>query len=85
MIKQANTTVDPINLSIILSNLKKKDRQCYFRSFKPRVETKRLDFLKFDKGIFTSFSRDHLDYHKTYKDYFSSKLILFKKLLKINQ
>ena len=27
-------------------------------------------------------SRDHLDYHKTFKDYFNSKLILFKRLMK---
>ena len=36
----------------------------------------RLDGLKFNLGIFTNLSRDHLDYHKTYKDYFESKLIL---------
>ena len=29
-------------------------------------------------------SRDHLDYHKSYKDYLNSKLYLFKKLLKKN-
>ena len=26
-------------------------------------------------------TRDHLDYHKTFKDYLNSKLILFNKLL----
>ena len=43
---------------------------------------KRLDYLKFDIGIFTNLSRDHLDYHKSFKDYLNSKLILFKKLMK---
>ena len=42
----------------------------------------RLDGLRFDTTIFTNLSRDHLDYHKTYKDYFNSKLILFKNLQK---
>ena len=42
----------------------------------------RLDGIKFDVGIFTNLSRDHLDYHKSYKNYFNSKLLLFKKLLK---
>ena len=42
----------------------------------------RLDGLKFDVGIFTNLSRDHLDYHKTLKDYLNAKLILFKKLMK---
>ena len=41
----------------------------------------RLDNLNFKGGIFTNFSQDHLDYHKTMKAYFNSKLILFKKLL----
>ena len=37
----------------------------------------RLYGLKFDVGIFTNLSRDHLDYHKTFQNYFNSKLILF--------
>ena len=83
MIKQTNTTVDPVNLNIILNNLKrKKIDNVILEASSHGLKQKRLDFLKFDKGIFTSFSRDHLDYHKTYKDYFNSKLILFKKLIK---
>ena len=36
-----NTTLDPIQLSLILKNLKKKkNRICNFRSFKPWIETK---------------------------------------------
>ena len=42
----------------------------------------RLDGLKFNVGIFTNLSRDHLDYHKTLKDYLNAKLILFKNLMK---
>ena len=29
--------------------------------------------LQFDQGIWTSFSQDHLDYHKTMEDYFAAK------------
>ena len=42
----------------------------------------RLNNINFNTALFTNLSRDHLDYHKTYKDYFNSKLILFKNLLK---
>ena len=38
----------------------------------------------FDIGIFTNLSHDHLDYHKTMRNYFNSKLYLFKNLLKKN-
>ena len=41
----------------------------------------RLDGLNFKTALFTNLSRDHLDYHKTFKDYLNSKLILFNKLL----
>ena len=42
----------------------------------------RLNNINFNTAIFTNLSRDHLDYHKTFKDYLNSKLILFNKLLK---
>ena len=35
----------------------------------------RLDGLKFDVGIFTNLSRDHLDYHKNYKNYLLINLV----------
>ena len=42
----------------------------------------RLDGLKVNTGIFTNFSQDHLDYHKSMKNYFNAKMILFNKILK---
>ena len=41
----------------------------------------RLDGLNLKTALFTNLTRDHLDYHKTFKDYLNSKLILFNKLL----
>jgi UDP-N-acetylmuramoyl-L-alanyl-D-glutamate--2,6-diaminopimelate ligase len=38
--------------------------------------------LIFDIAIFTNFTRDHLDYHKTMEDYFASKQLLFEDRLK---
>ena len=46
------------------------------------LKQKRLNFLNLKCGIFTNLSHDHLDYHRSMQDYFSSKLILFNKLLK---
>ena len=42
----------------------------------------RLDGIEINTGIFTNFSQDHLDYHKSMKNYFNAKMILFKKILK---
>ncbi|MBP7605143.1 MAG: hypothetical protein KBA15_14545, partial [Spirochaetes bacterium] len=37
----------------------------------------RVDDVEFDAGIFTNLTRDHLDFHLTFEDYFASKLLLF--------
>ncbi len=79
----SNTTFNPIHLNKILRNLKKKKiNNAILEASSHGLKQHRLDGLKFDLGIFTNLSRDHLDYHKTFKDYFNSKLILFKKLMK---
>ena len=40
----------------------------------------RADEVLWDVGIFTNFTRDHLDYHKTMESYFDAKKILFQQL-----
>ena len=40
----------------------------------------RVDDVDVDIAIFTNLSRDHLDFHKTFKNYFNSKLKLFTSL-----
>ena len=78
-----NTTIDPIRLSKILNNLKKqKIENVILEASSHGLKQNRLDGLLFDIGVFTNLSHDHLDYHKTFKDYLNSKLYLFKKLLK---
>jgi len=78
-----NTTLDPIQLSSILKNLnKEKVEYVIMEASSHGLEQNRLDGLLFDIGIFTNLSHDHLDYHKNMKNYFNSKLYLFKKLIK---
>ena len=48
------------------------------------LNQKRLHGLTAKAGIFTNLSQDHLDYHKNFKNYFNSKLILFNEILKKN-
>jgi len=78
-----NTTLDPITIHKTLSLIKrKKIINTILEASSHGLKQYRLDGLKFDTTIFTNLSRDHLDYHKTYKDYFNSKLILFNRLTK---
>lgn len=34
--------------------------------------------LEFEEGIFTNLTQDHLDFHKTFENYYNAKLMLFK-------
>ncbi len=80
-----NTTLDPLQLSKQLMRLKKKNiNNLILEASSHGLKQSRLDGLKFKIGIFTNLSHDHLDYHKSYKDYLNSKLHLFKKLLNRN-
>ena len=45
------------------------------------LHQKRLNHINLKAAIFTNFSQDHLDYHKTMRLYLNSKLLLFKKIL----
>ena len=82
-IKVTNTTLNPVFLSDQLQKLKKKNiDNVILEASSHGLKQNRLDGLNFKIGIFTNLSHDHLDYHKSYKDYLSSKLYLFKKLLK---
>ncbi len=78
-----NTTFDTIQINKLLKRLKEnKIENVILEASSHGLNQNRLDGLEFDIGIFTNLTRDHLDYHKTYKNYLNSKLILFKKLLK---
>ncbi|MBD1168059.1 UDP-N-acetylmuramoyl-L-alanyl-D-glutamate--2,6-diaminopimelate ligase [Pelagibacterales bacterium SAG-MED06] len=79
----SNTTIDPIQLSKILSNLKKQNiDNVIMEASSHGLSQNRLDGLLFNTGIFTNLSQDHLDYHKNTKNYLKAKLYLFKKLIK---
>ncbi len=78
-----NTTSDPVIINKILNEIRKqKIDNVILEASSHGLKQHRLDGIKFNTGIFTNLSRDHLDYHKSYKDYLNSKMILFNNLLK---
>jgi len=85
IIKTNLTSPDTITLHKNLQFLKKKKiDNVIIESSSHGLDQKRLHHINFKGGIFTNFSQDHLDYHKTMKSYLNAKLILFKKILKKN-
>ena len=76
------TSLDIISLHKELFELKKsKIDNVIIEASSHGLAQGRLNGINFKAGIFTNFTQDHLDYHKNMKNYFSSKTILFSKLL----
>ena len=82
IIKTNLTSPDTISLHKYLHYLKKKKiDNVAIEASSHGLHQKRMHHIKFKAGIFTNFSQDHLDYHKTMRSYLNAKLILFKKIL----
>ena len=82
LIKSDLTSPDTILLHESLENIKKKKiDNVILEASSHGLHQKRIDHLDLKVGIFTNFSQDHLDYHKTMKSYFNSKMHLFKNII----
>jgi murE/murF fusion protein len=85
IIKTNLTSPDTITLHKILQFLKrKKINNVMVETSSHGLDQKRLHHVNFNAAIFTNFTQDHLDYHKTMNSYLNAKLILFKKVLRKN-
>lgn len=74
----ALTTPDPVTLRHILHKLAENGtKYLAFESSSHGLEQQRLLGIKVDAACFTSFSQDHLDYHKNMDNYLLAKLKLF--------
>ena len=83
IIKSELTSPDAISTHKILQDLKKRGiNNVIIEASSHALDQKRINHLNLKAGIFTNFTHDHLDYHKTMKSYLNSKLLLFKKILK---
>lgn len=73
-----HTTPDPIELNSLLKRM--VDAGCdyaFMECSSHAIHQKRIGGLKFAGGIFTNLTRDHLDYHKTFKAYRDAKKAFF--------
>ena len=79
------TSPDIISLHKELADLKKSNiDNVIIETSSHGLIQGRINEINFKAGIFTNLSHDHLDYHKSLKDYLKAKMILFSKLLKKN-
>jgi UDP-N-acetylmuramoyl-L-alanyl-D-glutamate--2,6-diaminopimelate ligase len=76
-----HTTPDPIQLNSVLSDMVAGGCSYAFMEVSSHsADQKRIAGLKFEGGIFTNLTHDHLDYHKTFDNYLAAKKSFFDSL-----
>ncbi len=77
-IPSTHTTPNPIALCQLLSDMVEQKCEYVFMEVSSHaIHQKRMFALKYDIGAFTNITHDHLDYHKTFKEYIHVKKSFF--------
>jgi len=78
-----NTTPDPILLNQHLNDMVKRNiKVCFIEVSSHGIKQKRVFGKDFKGIVFTNLTHDHIDYHKTFKDYRDTKKEVFDSLSK---
>jgi UDP-N-acetylmuramoyl-L-alanyl-D-glutamate--2,6-diaminopimelate ligase len=73
-----HTTPDPLSLNDLLSKMVDAGCEYAFMEVSSHaIHQKRISGLKFEGGIFTNITQDHLDYHNTMEEYLKAKKKFF--------
>jgi UDP-N-acetylmuramoyl-L-alanyl-D-glutamate--2,6-diaminopimelate ligase len=76
-----HTTPDPVQLNRLLSEMVSAGCDYAFMEVSSHSsDQQRIAGLKFEGGIFTNLTHDHLDYHKTFDNYLAAKKRFFDSL-----
>jgi UDP-N-acetylmuramoyl-L-alanyl-D-glutamate--2,6-diaminopimelate ligase len=77
-----HTTPDPVTLHAALAELAEDGvKHLALEASSHGLAQYRLDGVRIAAGAFTNITRDHLDYHASFEDYFAAKMRLFGELL----
>jgi UDP-N-acetylmuramoyl-L-alanyl-D-glutamate--2,6-diaminopimelate ligase len=78
VIPAQRTTPESLEIQQMLAQMLRAGcKACVMEVSSHALDQKRVHGVKFDVGVFTNLTRDHLDYHRTMENYFASKKILF--------
>jgi len=82
---RGRTTPESLEVQEIIGEM--RDAECHYLSMEVSshgLALDRVNGVSFDYGIFTNLTQDHLDYHKTFENYFNAKAKLFYQVKKAN-
>ncbi len=78
-----HTTPDAITINKVLADMVNEDVEyCFMEVSSHGIEQDRVSGLYFTGGVFTNITKEHLDYHKTFKNYRDVKKKFFDMLSK---
>jgi|TARA_B110000908_G_scaffold60752_1_gene73804 UDP-N-acetylmuramoyl-L-alanyl-D-glutamate--2,6-diaminopimelate ligase len=77
-IKATHTTPDAIRLNELFAQMvEEKCDFCFMEVSSHAIHQGRINGIDFTGGVFTNITHDHLDYHKTFKEYIDVKKKFF--------
>ena len=81
--KATHTTPDSLTINKFLDLMVQEGCEfCFMEVSSHGVHQKRTEALRFEGGVFTNLSHDHLDYHNTFAEYRDVKKAFFDSLTK---
>ena len=76
-----HTTPDPLQIQAALKAMVDAGCEyCFMEVSSHAIDQERIAALEFNGGVFTNLSRDHLDYHKDFREYLNVKKRCFDQL-----
>lgn len=79
-IKSERTTPESLELQKLFSDMVAKGCEyCVMEVSSHSLDLDRVYGCEFEVGIFTNLTRDHLDFHKTFDNYYNAKFKLFER------
>lgn len=82
-IVSTHTTPDPVTLNKYLNQMLESGvSHCFMEVSSHGIDQRRIAGLEFAGGAFTNITRDHLDYHNTFREYLNVKKRFFDELPK---
>jgi len=81
VLPSTHTTPDPVQIQSLMRQMVDAGCDyCFMEVSSHAIKQKRIMGIDFNGGVFTNITHDHLDYHKTFKDYLYTKKAFFDSL-----